>query len=99
MDVLAPRLRVRGHLSDTRRQGRPARCDAGPSRAAARARLFRIREASMSVLTSYRRGLLVAGSFVVLATAVLPLSAQQQPPAPSSAIPPMSAGRPGFSPT
>ena len=52
----------------------------------------------MSISMSYRRGLLVAGSFAYLAAAVLPLAAQQQPPAPSSAIPPMSAGRPGFSP-
>src|SRR5215213_3955919 len=61
---------------------------------------FRIREASMSVSTSVRRGLLVAGSFVVLAAAGLPLAAQQQAPAPAGAstIPPMSQGRPGFSP-
>ena len=52
----------------------------------------------MSISMSYRRGLLVAGSFAYLAAAVLPLAAQQQPPAPSSAIPPMSAGRQGFSP-
>ena len=51
----------------------------------------------MSISMSYRRGLLVAGSFAYLAAAVLPLAAQQ-PPSPSSAIPPMSAGRPGFSP-
>ena len=54
----------------------------------------------MSVSTSVRRGLLVAGSFVVLAAAGLPLAAQQQAPAPANAstIPPMSQGRPGFSP-
>jgi glucose/arabinose dehydrogenase len=52
----------------------------------------------MSISMSRRRGLLVAGSFVVLAAAVVPLAAQQQAPAPSSQIPPMSQGRPGFSP-
>jgi glucose/arabinose dehydrogenase len=52
----------------------------------------------MSISISYRRGLLAAGSFALLAAAALPLAAQQQPAAPSSAIPPMSAGRPGFSP-
>ena len=52
----------------------------------------------MSISMSHRRGLLVAGSFVVLAAAVVPLAAQQQVPAPASQIPPMSQGRPGFSP-
>ena len=52
----------------------------------------------MSLSTSYRRALLIAGSFAVLAAAALPLAAQQQAPAASSQIPPMSQGRPGFSP-
>src|ERR1051325_10752803 len=53
----------------------------------------------MSVLTSYRRGWLVAGSFAFLAASALPLAAQQQAPAPAKPnIPPMSQGRPGLSP-
>jgi glucose/arabinose dehydrogenase len=45
----------------------------------------------MSISMSYRRGLLVAGSFAFLAAATLPLAAQQSP-APAPASPP------GFSP-
>ena len=53
----------------------------------------------MSISTSYRRGLLVAGSFAVLAAAALPLAAQPAPAPSNPNIPPMSQGRPGFSPT
>src|SRR5688572_30671271 len=52
----------------------------------------------MSISTSYRRGLLVAGSFAVLAATVMPLAAQPSPTPSNPSIPPMSQGRPGFSP-
>ena len=52
----------------------------------------------MSMSTSYRRGLLVAGSFAFLAAAALPLAAQPSPAPSNPNIPPMSQGRPGFSP-
>jgi glucose/arabinose dehydrogenase len=52
----------------------------------------------MSNSTSVRRGLLVAGSFAFLAAAVLPLAAQPSPAPSNPNIPPMSQGRPGFSP-
>src|SRR5215216_292303 len=76
----------------------PARCDAGhPGRETGEG--FRIREeASMSISTSVRRGLLVAGSFAVLTAAALPLAAQPAPAPSNPNIPPMSQGRPGFSP-
>jgi glucose/arabinose dehydrogenase len=52
----------------------------------------------MAISTAVRRGLLVAGSFAVLAAAALPLAAQPSPTPSNPNIPPMSQGRPGFSP-
>jgi glucose/arabinose dehydrogenase len=56
---------------------------------------LRIREAWMSISTSYRRGLLLAGSLALLAAAAMPALAQQSPaPAPAPAAPAASAPAP-----